>query len=81
MMSWNAENYLKGLYTKQLMTVRDTIRRLGDQPYEVNNEPNYGDRWVTIEQVLAELATREHVPNKIESKLIRQEKAKSKRSR
>jgi hypothetical protein len=46
----------------------------GYEPYGVISN-------ITLEQMRAELATREHVPNKVEAKKIRQEKAKAKRNR
>jgi hypothetical protein len=40
-----------------------------------------GTTFVTLAQVKAELATRPHVPNKAEAKVIRQQKAKAKQNR
>jgi len=78
---WNPASYLKSLHTKQLMHLLNHIRACNGHRYEVNNNPNYGKSWVTIEEVKAELATREHVLNKPESKLVRQNLAKMKKNR
>jgi len=81
MSKWNPVEYLKSLHTKQLMPMLDACRACGHDAYEVSNEPNYGLRWVTKDQIKAELATREHVPNKIEAKVIPQAKAKAKKNK
>lgn len=45
-------------------------------------EPGFGDcTWLSINDIKNELNTREHIPNKQEAKLIRQQKAKAKRNR
>lgn len=75
-MKWNPTEYLKTLHTKQLMNLRKEAIAIGGYvwtAYETNE--------VTIEQIKAELATREHVPNKIEAKALRQQAAKEKRNR
>ncbi len=66
---------LKNLSTRLLMKYREKAYACGSgyDPTE-----NCG-RIIPIEKILAELNTREHIPNKIEARKIRQEKAKVKR--
>jgi hypothetical protein len=88
---WNAVEYLKKRHTKELLNIRDMIYRVSGYNYydvtdgEVGCDPlsdcSGGRCWVTLEQVKAELATRPHVPNKAEAKVIRQQRAKEQRSR
>jgi len=70
---WNPEEWLKLQHTKVLMQILKSCRKCGDgygfyHPYDDNCA-------VTLDQAKAELATREHVPNKQEAKAIRQEAA------
>ncbi|HET8688688.1 MAG TPA: hypothetical protein VFM18_18895 [Methanosarcina sp.] len=75
MAEWNPAEYLKTLHTRQLMAIRQKCHKFNGY-YDIceNNSPCV----VTISQVKAELATREHVPNKHEARKIRQAKAKKK---
>ena len=70
--TWNPVEHLKKKHTKQLLDYLDSCRKCGGRLSPFDNENS-----VTIDQVKAELATREHVPNKQEAKVIRQLKAKS----
>jgi len=71
------QSYLNGLHTKQLLQLRDRIQASGDTLYHVEE----AGLDVTKEEVKHVLATREHVPNKQEARLIRQEKAKGGRAK
>ena len=75
--NWNAREYLNSLHTKQLLKLLDSCRAVGGE-YSVFYPR---DTIVTTEQIKAELAAREHVPNKIEAKALRQQTAKEKRNR
>ena len=76
MKTWNPTEYLKGLHTRQLLAHLQKCRVFHGR-YDVL-ENDYSGWEVTTEQVKAELATREHIPNKIEAKAIRQERARMK---
>lgn len=93
-MDFNAQEYLKGLHTKQLLALRDKIYKTKrDLSFVASNEQetldnqygkydvshNFKNWYVSLKEVKAELNTREHVPNAREAKEIRQNKAKSKR--
>lgn len=68
---------LKDAHTRQLMKMRAYLLT-GDIAHPGSGELTQlemtADRF-GYKQVLAELATREHVPNKVEAKRIRQQKA------
>ena len=64
------EDILKKTPTRQLMTWRDKTYRNGGV-----YDPD-GNGALSVEEILAELNTREHVPNKTEAKAIRQARAK-----
>jgi len=76
---WDPTPYLKGLHTRQLMNLREDCYRFGNEGTYIGNTSS--NKWVTVEQVNAELSTREHIPNKKEAKEIRQQKALAKRNR
>ena len=76
---WDAPGYLAALHTRQLMALRDECLRYGHNATTIGNSSS--DRWVTTDQVNAELNTREHIPNKVEAKEIRRQKAHAKRNR
>lgn len=68
---------VKTMHTKQLINELQGVRA------EICNAVEYGvgaePAWIERKELLkAELATREHVPNKQEAKAIRQEKARRK---
>jgi len=69
--------YLKGLHTKQLMNLRKAAHAHNGKTYIDYIQGSE----VTIDQIKAELAKREHVPNKIETKAARQALAKAKKNR
>ena len=63
------------LHTKVLLRYLDKARKCGGF-----YSPGYkGGHGYSMEMLKAELATREHVPNKVEAKKIRQEKAKGRK--
>jgi len=69
-------NKLSKFHTKQLLRLLDQNRRhqcaVTNHDYDFGYKPsNY-----TTEELEAELATREHIPNKKEAKAIRQARAK-----
>lgn len=66
---------LATLSTRELMDYLDCARKFGGfySPWE-------GSTGYTIEEIRAELATREHVPNKQEAKALRQKQAKAQKS-
>lgn len=66
-------------HTKVLLQWLASARRCGGS-FDVCDNGGMPDTSVSIEQLKEELAKREHVPNKIEAKKIRQQKAKAKRS-
>jgi hypothetical protein len=65
---------LKKVETRKLMQYLSIARIHGY--FEVGNFPD-----VSIDELKAELATREHIPNKQEARKIRQEKAFAKKHR
>lgn len=67
-MSWDPVSYLKSRHTRVLLGLRDACHKYHGE-YNVNdNQPGYT---ITLDQVLAELKTREHIPGKQEAKLLR----------
>jgi hypothetical protein len=92
---WDPIAYLKGRHTKQLLGLKAELYRMNgggrvaraidatqaseeDYYLDVIGEGNSGCI-VTLAEIKAELATRPHVPNKQEAKVIRQERAKASR--
>ena len=71
---WNPVKYLKTLRTRQLLDLLKSCRIHGF--WDVLD--NHSDHVVTLDQLKAELATREHIPNKKEAKALRQERARKK---
>jgi hypothetical protein len=76
--NWDPMAYLNGLYTRQLMQLRDQAHHYGYDQCSVDQQ---GYCVVTSDQIKEVLATREHIPNKIEAKRIRQMIAHNKRHR
>lgn len=74
-MSWDPVGYLKTRHTKVLLKLRDACR-MYHGTYNVG-EPHERHQ-ITVEQVLSELNTREHIPGKSEMKLLRRLMAKNK---
>lgn len=71
-MSIKVEEIIKTFSTRQLLGFLDSARACG-----IGYDPTEcGCYFLTIEQLKEELATREHIPNKRESKIIRQNRAK-----
>lgn len=83
---WDGAAYLKTRHTRVLMKMRESVYRVNGGRYfeysenndaEVFYDPfNDGRVCVSLAQIKAELATREHVPNKKEAKRIRQQRAR-----
>ena len=70
---WNPVEYLKRCHTRVLMKYRDKCYKLNGY-YDILE--NNSACVVTEDQIRAELATREHVPNKKEAKALRKERIK-----
>lgn len=70
----NKHDYIKAAHTRQLMSWRDHSYACGGHFNPIGN--GIGNFEYTTEEILAELNTRDHVPNKKEAKTIRQQKAK-----
>ena len=70
--------YLRSIETRQLMSWRERAYACGGYYTPFNHHSNSAMLF-SIEDLKAELATREHIPNKKEAKVIRQTKAKEKR--
>lgn len=72
------ENYLKTLHTKELLQLLQSARQCSGSynPFYESGYAFEGSKWYSIREIKEELATREHIPNKKESKGIRQKKAK-----
>ena len=67
--------HLKGLHTRELLKYLERSRKFHGS-YTPNDVTYY-----TTAQIKEELATREHIPNKAESKQLRQAKARAKKVR
>jgi hypothetical protein len=93
-MTFDPIAYLKGRHTKQLLNLRDSIHAVngwakdesGNYKYPsteivIHVGEKYENKIVNLAQVKAELATREHIPNKAEAKVLRQIKAKAQRNK
>ena len=65
---------LKNLKTRQLLNLLHNTYHWGDSYYWISEDWKDLERYRMI--IKKELATREHIPNKIESKLIRKERIK-----
>lgn len=78
-MNLNPENFkdLTKIHTKVLLDWLNHARKCGGS---YSPSGTYVDVF-SIDELKAELATREHIPNKEEAKKIRQQKAWSKRNR
>ena len=66
---WDPIEHLKRLSARELLGI------LNKKLWRVDNNP---DRYVTAAQVKQALRAREHVPNKTEAKVLRQERARKK---
>jgi hypothetical protein len=77
-MKMNKLEYLKSIETRQLMSWRERAYACGGYYTPFNHHSNSAMIF-SIDDIKAELSTREHIPNKKEAKVIRQTKAKEKR--
>lgn len=70
--------HLEALSTRELLGYLQSARRCGGSynPYYDSGSAPKGTKWYTIAEIKGVLATREHIPNKSESRKIRQYKAK-----
>lgn len=68
---------LENASTRELMKCLDFCHKFKGQ-YGPSDSA-YGP-FMTLDEVKTELAKREHIPNKVEAKKVRQEKAKQKRN-
>jgi hypothetical protein len=88
-MNWDPVAWLKTSHTRVLMKMRERVYRTGGYNYyeygpttdeECLYDPfDTNKNFVSLAQIKAELATREHVPNKKEARAIRQERARRKK--
>jgi hypothetical protein len=81
---WEPVAYLRTRHTHVLMKMRESAYRCsGRNTYALKDEEVFYDpfdtrlHYVSLAQIKAELATREHIPNKKEARKIRQERAKA----
>lgn len=65
---------LKDIPTKKLLYYLDHARACGGS-YDITDNHNT-NTMINIDELKIELATREHIPNKKEAKIIRQNKAR-----
>lgn len=70
----NIEQMLKEMPTRKLLQYLNSARGCGGS----FDPTDCGCYYITVKQLKDELATREHIPNKKESKLIRRHNAKRK---
>ncbi len=77
--TWDPITYLESLHTRQIMQLREDAHRYGHDA--VHLEDGVAEHYITGDQIRQVLATREHIPNKAEAKVIRQQKAKAARNR
>jgi hypothetical protein len=83
--NWDGAAYLRTRHTRVLMKMRESVYRVsGYNRYELKDEEVFYDPFVThlnyvsLAQIKAELATREHIPNKKEARQIRKARARRK---
>lgn len=69
----HTEKLLKGAHTRQLLNWLQRARRCGGGYSPCDQAPG---TFLSVTALKAELATREHIPNKAESRAIRQAAAK-----
>jgi hypothetical protein len=82
---WDGAAYLKTRHTRVLMQMRESAYRVtAYNRYALRDDEVFYDpfdsglNYVSLAQIKAELATREHVPNKKEARQIRQARARRK---
>lgn len=79
MTPWDPIAYLNSLHTRQIMNLRNDCYSYGhDEVRMLDHEPYHA---ITLDQIREVLSTREHIPNKAEAKVIRQQKAAAGRNR
>jgi hypothetical protein len=79
-----AQTYLETLHTRQLLKLRDQVYRVCHYAITHGYEPVYhisDNLSVRGYEVRRELSKREHIPNKQETKQIRQQNALEKKHR
>lgn len=86
---WDGVAYLRTRHTRVLMQMRESAYRVSGYNYaadrgktegEIFYDPfDTGQNYVSLAQIKAELATREHVPNKKEARQLRQQRASNRR--
>jgi hypothetical protein len=86
---WDPVAWLKTRHTRVLMKMREGVYRTSGYNYYAHDAMKDEELWydpfdshmyyVSLAQIKAELATREHVTNKKEARAIRQERARRKR--
>ena len=74
----NKLEYLKSIDTRQLMSWRERAYACGGYYTPFDHKSNSAMIF-SIEDIKAELGTREHIPNKQEAKALRQQKAKERK--
>lgn len=73
---------LQKMHTRQLLDLRDSLNAKISAATDSSGLVRLPDYYpLTLRKVKAELATRPHIPNKQEAKVIRQQKAKVQKSR
>lgn len=72
------QEYLKSIETRQLMSWRERAYACGGSYTPFDHKSNSAMIF-SIDDIKAELNTREHIPNKKEAKTIRQQKAKERK--
>lgn len=77
--TWDPIAYLEGLHTRQIMDLRNDCYKFSYDMVNMIEYPPYNP--ITLDQIRQVLATREHIPNKAEAKILRQQKAHAKRNR
>ena len=75
-MEINIEENLKETPTKQLLQLLNSARACGGS----FDPTDCGCYYITVKQIKTELATREHVPNKKEARVVRQFNAKHRKA-
>jgi hypothetical protein len=83
--NWDGAAYLRTRHTRVLMQMRESAYRCsGRNTYALKDEEVFYDpfdthlNYVSLAQIKAELATREHIPNKKEARQLRQARARRK---
>lgn len=75
--TWFPAEFLSRCHTKTLKQYLSSIQAFEHTALEVTNNTN-NNKWVTYEELTAELAKRPHIPNKKEGKYLRRLAAQGK---